>query len=201
MREFLVGTGNPGKIRMFENLLADSPYRAKYLSDLETSIPDPVEDGHTVEENALIKAKAYCLATGLPTLSDDAGLAIPALGDEPGVKARRWAGQLPDDVSDEDWLAFALEKIRPIPGDSVEFHIPFARCLYLPDGRYFFQSETIPSFLEKTPRFPYPKGWPLSAIRVFPDGRHQLDVPEDDPMLEEFFFKEGLTRLLCHLDQ
>lgn len=201
MREFLVGTGNPGKIRMFENLLADSPYRAKYLSDLETSIPDPVEDGHTVEENALIKAKAYCLASGLPTLSDDAGLAIPALGDEPGVKARRWAGQLPDDVSDEDWLAFALEKIRPIPGDSVEFRIPFARCLYMPDGRHFFQSETIPSFLGKTPRFPYPKGWPLSAIRVFPDGRHQLDVPEDDPMLEEFFFKEGLTRLLYHLDQ
>ncbi len=185
---------------MFENLLADTGLKHRYLSDLDFSIPDPVEDGHTVEENALIKARAYCLATGLPTLSDDAGLAIPALGGEPGVKARRWAGLLPDDVSDEDWLEFALEKIRPVPGDSVEFRIPFARCLYLPDGRHFFQSETIPSFLVKTPRFPYPKGWPLSAIRVFPDGRHQLDVPDDDPMLERFFFKEGLVELLRNLE-
>lgn len=185
---------------MFENLLAGSPYRAKYLSDLEIAGPDPVEDGHTVEENALIKAKAYCLATGLPVLSDDAGLSIPALGGQPGVKARRWAGELPDDVSDEDWLQFALGKIQNIPGEKIEFHIPFARCLYLPDGRYFFQSEKIPAFLGKKPRYPYPKGWPLSAIRYFSDGRHQLDVPEDDPMWEGFFFKGGLVELLKNLE-
>lgn len=184
---------------MFENLFAGTGLKHRYLSDLDFSIPDPVEDGHTVEENALIKARAYCLATGLPTLSDDAGLAIPALGGEPGVKARRWAGQLPDDVSDEDWLEFALDKIRPIPGDLVEFHIPFARCLYFPDGRYFFQSEKIPGFMGKEPRLPYPKGWPLTSIRHFADGRHELDVPKDDPTWEGFFFKEGLMGLLKNL--
>lgn len=184
---------------MFENLFAGTGLKHRYLSDLEFSIPDPIEDGHTVEENALIKAKAYCLATGLPTLSDDAGLAIPALGGEPGVKARRWAGKLPDDVSDEDWLKFALDKIRPIPGDLVEFHIPFARCLYLPDGRHFFQSEKIPGFMGKTPRLPYPKGWPLTSIRHFADGRHELDVPKDDPAWQGFFFKEGLMELLKNL--
>lgn len=184
---------------MFENLFAGTGLKHRYLSDLDFSIPDPVEDGHTVEENALIKARAYCLATGLPTLSDDAGLAIPALGGEPGVKARRWAGRLPDDVSDEDWLEFALDKIRPIPGDLVEFHIPFARCLYFPDGRYFFQSEKIPGFMGKVPRLPYPKGWPLTSIRHFGDGRHELDVPKDDPTWEGFFFKEGLMGLLKNL--
>lgn len=170
------------------------------MKDLDVSIPDPVEDGRTVEENAFIKAKAYCLATGMPALSDDGGLEIPALGGLPGVKARRWGGELPDDVSDEDWLAFALEKIRSIPGDRIELRIPFARCLYLPDGRHFFQSETIPAFLGKEPRFPYPKGWPLSAIRYFPDGRHQLDVPNDDPEWRGYFFGEGLLELLARAE-
>lgn len=200
MREFLVGTGNPGKIGMFEALLAGTPHVPKYLGDLGFSVPDPVEDGRTVEENALIKARTYCLATGLPALADDAGLEIPALGGMPGVKARRWAGELPDDVSDADWLDFVLKKLRDLPGERTEFSIPFARCLHFPDGRYFFQSERIPGFLSKTPRLPYPKGWPMSAIRHFSDGRHELDVPIDDPAREGFFFRDGLLELLAHLD-
>jgi hypothetical protein len=50
--------------------------------------------------------------------------------------------------------------------------------------------------LTKTPRRPYPKGWPVSSMRVFPDGRHELDIPKDDPVWQTQLKREGLIDLL-----
>jgi len=47
--------------------------------------------------------------------------------------ARRWAGQLPDYVSDDDWIVFYLNKVKHIDKELLNASFPFARCLYLPE--------------------------------------------------------------------
>jgi XTP/dITP diphosphohydrolase len=54
--------------------------------------PEPVEDGETFEQNALIKARAAAAHTGLPAIADDSGIAVAALGGEPGIHSARYAG-------------------------------------------------------------------------------------------------------------
>jgi XTP/dITP diphosphohydrolase len=56
-------------------------------------IPDVVEDGDTLEANAVKKAVEICNATGLPALADDSGLEVEALNGEPGVYSARWSGE------------------------------------------------------------------------------------------------------------
>lgn len=56
-------------------------------------IPDVVEDGDTLEANAIKKAVEICKATGLPALADDSGLEVEALNGEPGVYSARWSGE------------------------------------------------------------------------------------------------------------
>jgi len=56
-------------------------------------IPDVVEDGDTLEANAIKKAVEICQATGLPALADDSGLEVEALNGEPGVYSARWSGE------------------------------------------------------------------------------------------------------------
>ncbi|HPZ35521.1 MAG TPA: non-canonical purine NTP pyrophosphatase, partial [Microbacteriaceae bacterium] len=58
--------------------------------------PEPVEDGETFEENALIKARAASAHTGLPALADDSGICVDALGGAPGIHSARYAGTRDD---------------------------------------------------------------------------------------------------------
>ncbi|MFC0315889.1 RdgB/HAM1 family non-canonical purine NTP pyrophosphatase [Gordonia phosphorivorans] len=73
--------------------------------------PEPVEDGASFEENALIKARAGVAATGLPTLADDSGLAVDALNGMPGVLSARWSGGKGDEANNELLLA----QLRDVP--------------------------------------------------------------------------------------
>jgi XTP/dITP diphosphohydrolase len=92
----LVATTNPGKIREIrEVLLLDGglPIRLLTLSDLSSTMPAPEETGPTFAVNAALKALAYAKASGLPTVAEDSGLAIDALGGRPGVESARYPGR------------------------------------------------------------------------------------------------------------
>jgi len=69
---------------------------------------DPVEDGATFETNAAIKARFGLRATGLPTLADDSGIEVDALGGGPGVRTRRYAGEGATDAANNEKLLDAL---------------------------------------------------------------------------------------------
>ena len=58
----------------------------------ERSLPEPEETGTSYIENAELKARAAAKASGLPSLSDDSGLSVAALGGDPGIYSARWAG-------------------------------------------------------------------------------------------------------------
>ncbi len=86
----VVASHNPGKVREIEDLL--QPFDATPVSAGELDLPEPVEDGLTFEANAILKAEAAAIRSGLPALSDDSGLAITALEGAPGIYSARWAG-------------------------------------------------------------------------------------------------------------
>jgi len=91
MKQILVATTNPGKLREIEGILEGAPVSLVTL----TSFPDlaePEETGATFMDNARLKALYYAEATGLPSVADDSGLEIDALEKKPGVQSARWHG-------------------------------------------------------------------------------------------------------------
>jgi XTP/dITP diphosphohydrolase len=87
----LVATTNPGKIREIRRVLTGLPIELTTLADLPT-FPAPEETGRTFAENALLKARYYADRTGLPTVAEDSGLVVDALGGRPGVESGRYPG-------------------------------------------------------------------------------------------------------------
>ncbi len=86
----LAATHNKGKVSELKDLF--EPYGFQVVSALELGLDEPEETEATFAGNALLKARAAMRATGLPALSDDSGLAVTALGGEPGIYSARWAG-------------------------------------------------------------------------------------------------------------
>ena len=91
MRQLLVATTNPGKLREIRGILAGVPVELVSL-DQFPGIEEPEETGATFAENARLKALYYSAATGLPAVADDSGIEIDALGKAPGVHSARWHG-------------------------------------------------------------------------------------------------------------
>jgi XTP/dITP diphosphohydrolase len=87
----LIATTNPGKIREIRLVLEGVPRRLLTLADV-APVPEPEETGRTFAENAALKARAYAAASGLPTVAEDSGLAIDAIGGRPGVESARYPG-------------------------------------------------------------------------------------------------------------
>ncbi|MDA0702678.1 MAG: RdgB/HAM1 family non-canonical purine NTP pyrophosphatase [Proteobacteria bacterium] len=85
-----IASHNEGKVREIRELLA--PYRINVTSASGLGLPEPVEDGDSFAANAEIKARAITGGSGLPSLADDSGLVVDALGGAPGIYSARWAG-------------------------------------------------------------------------------------------------------------
>jgi len=108
----LVATRSPGKQREMKRILNGAGIAVVFPD--EAGIPeDPVEEtlelGDTFEANARAKAEYFARRTGLPTLADDSGLEVYALGGAPGVRSKRWAavtagGRALDDANNEELL-------------------------------------------------------------------------------------------------
>jgi XTP/dITP diphosphohydrolase len=105
----LVATHNQGKKREFQQLLAPLDTTIGFPDDLGIHL-DVREDGTTYAENAYKKAEGYARASGLPTLADDSGLEVDALGGAPGIHSARYAPG-----SDSDRVATLLSQLRGVP--------------------------------------------------------------------------------------
>lgn len=89
--QLLVATRNAGKVRELADMLAD--LRVDWLSlDDIGAVEEVAETGSTFEQNAILKANGYAIASGLITLADDSGLEVDALGGRPGVHTARYGG-------------------------------------------------------------------------------------------------------------
>lgn len=73
--------------------------------------PEPVENGVTFEENALLKARAASQHTGLPAIADDSGISVDVLGGCPGIFSARWGGPARSDTANVDLLLWQLSDL------------------------------------------------------------------------------------------
>ena len=91
MKEIVIASHNDGKVEEIRGLL--KKYKFKIFSLKKFSHIEPKENGKTFIENSVIKAVSALKITGLPSISDDSGLCIPALNNDPGIYSARWAGK------------------------------------------------------------------------------------------------------------
>ena len=92
--KLLIATRNPGKMLEYRELLQDTPYQLVSLDDLGVT-GDVDETGETFRDNAVLKATSYAAMGGLLALADDSGLAVDALGGDPGVRSARYGEKSP----------------------------------------------------------------------------------------------------------
>ena len=93
-RKIIVASHNPGKVKEINILLNDIGIAALPISNF--SKEEPIEDGKTFAENALIKARSAKKLSQQTSLADDSGLCVDALDGHPGIHSARWAGENKD---------------------------------------------------------------------------------------------------------
>ena len=94
----IVATHNEGKLveinRILEDCLGADADQVELVSAGSLNLPDPVEDGVTFQENALLKARDVAARTGCPAIADDSGLIVDVMGNAPGILSARWAASM-----------------------------------------------------------------------------------------------------------
>ncbi|MFD1504498.1 RdgB/HAM1 family non-canonical purine NTP pyrophosphatase [Georgenia yuyongxinii] len=148
----VLATHNLHKVRELGEILAPlvlgfDPGAVRGAADLGAS--EPVEDGVTFAENALIKARALAAATGLPAVADDSGLCVDVLGGAPGVFSARWAGRHGDDRAN---LELLLAQLADVPERHRGAHFACAAALVTPSGLEIVKEGTMPGTLLTAPR-------------------------------------------------
>lgn len=161
-RKVVLATHNPHKVEEFGSIVAAT------RPDIEVigyDGPEPVEDGVTFAQNALIKARAAAAHTGLPALADDSGIAVAVLGGSPGVFSAYWAGHAKDATANLELLLDQLSDVAD-PHRTAEFVSTIA--LVTPDGAEHVVEGRWPGRLATAPRGP--GGFGYDPIFI-PDGQ------------------------------
>jgi XTP/dITP diphosphohydrolase len=125
----VLATHNPHKVAEFQQIVAQT------RPDLEIVAydgPEPVEDGVTFADNALLKARAASAHTGLVALADDSGICVDVLGGSPGVFSAYWAGQRKDAAAN---LALLLDQLHDIADPHRTAHFNSTIALVTPEGQ------------------------------------------------------------------
>src|SRR5215218_1565919 len=104
----VIGTRNEGKISELRDLFGGFPVELVGLNEFD-GLEDVEETGRTFLDNAVIKARAYALATGCHSLADDSGLEVEVLGGAPGVFSARYGG---DNMQFREKTALLLDEVR-----------------------------------------------------------------------------------------
>jgi XTP/dITP diphosphohydrolase len=162
----LFATRNPYKVQLFTPIFAAHGIGCATLVDAQVRRQGLEETGSTPEQNALLKARAYHSPRWPLVFADDAGLEIDALGGEPGVQTRRWAGLLTDDVEDDTWLAYLLQRLEGVPPASRSARYVSAWAVLTPDGQEHVRRFSRGFTIAERPLRPIPAGAPMAAIEI-----------------------------------
>lgn len=176
----VLATRNAHKVEELRPILAEALGGAVDLStalvgvDAFEGVPDVVESGVTYAENALLKARAVCAATGLVALADDSGLAVDVLGGSPGIFSARWSGGQGDRAN----LELLLAQLGDVPDQHRAAGFVCAAALVTPDGHEAVEHGRIGGVLTRAPRGT--GGFGYDPILELPDGRTlaELDAEE-----------------------
>jgi len=115
--KFVLATLNPGKIREMSGILSEFNIDIVTRKDIGVDL-DVKETGSTFKENALIKARAIRDLSGMPSIADDSGLIVEALGGAPGLFSSDFGGE---GLTDDERCAFLLKKMENVEHRSAKF--------------------------------------------------------------------------------
>jgi XTP/dITP diphosphohydrolase len=173
----ILASHNAGKVREINDLLR--PLGIEAVSAGSLGLPEPEETADSFIGNAELKARAAAMASGLPALADDSGLAVDALGGDPGIYSARWAGPEKDFAMAMRKVNDAILEIETRTGQSQGRHARFVCALSLawPDGHAETVEGVVAGALVWPPRGE--RGFGYDPIFV-PDG-HDRTFGEVDP--------------------
>jgi XTP/dITP diphosphohydrolase len=148
----VLATRNAHKVIELREILADLVQEMGLEVVGVTEFPDVddvVEDGVTFAENATLKAVAVAVATGLPAIADDSGLAVDVLGGAPGIFSARWSGAHGSDRANVELLLSQLGDVRD---EHRAAGFVCAAALAMPDGRVVVREGQVRGTLTRAPR-------------------------------------------------
>lgn len=192
----LIATHNRGKLIEYQGLLAGLPLELVTLDDVGLR-GDIEENGATFAENAWLKAIAYARRSNLLTLADDSGLEVDALGGEPGVRSKRYAGE---NKSDAERNAFLLNKLREVPREKRSARFRCAIALASPQGQAWESQGTCEGEIIYAPRGTH--GFGYDPIFYFPErGVTMAELPtaEKNKISHRARAAQGAREILARL--
>ncbi|MDY5404568.1 MAG: RdgB/HAM1 family non-canonical purine NTP pyrophosphatase [Trueperella sp.] len=127
----ILATRNAHKVTEVRAILAPLLPEGFVLAAVPESLPEPVEDGASFAENAIIKATQVARELGVPAIADDSGLCVDIMGGAPGIFSARWSGHHGDDAANLDLLLAQLADVKP---EQRGARFVCAAALAMPDG-------------------------------------------------------------------
>ncbi|MDP9832740.1 RdgB/HAM1 family non-canonical purine NTP pyrophosphatase [Trueperella abortisuis] len=127
----ILATRNAHKVTEVRAILAPLLPEGFVLEAVPESLPEPVEDGASFAENAIIKATQVARELGVPAIADDSGLCVDIMGGAPGIFSARWSGHHGDDAANLDLLLAQLADVKP---EQRGARFVCAAALAMPDG-------------------------------------------------------------------
>jgi XTP/dITP diphosphohydrolase len=109
MKNIVLASSNPGKVREINQLLAELDLQVVPQGDY--GVADAEETGLSFVENAILKARNAAAHTGLPAIADDSGIEVDALNGAPGIYSARYAGAGAGDAANLHKLLDALHDV------------------------------------------------------------------------------------------
>ena len=182
----IVASHNAGKVREIGALL--KPFGIETVSAGELDLPEPDETGTTFRANAELKALAASTAAGEVALADDSGLAVDALGGDPGIYSARWAGPEKDFSAAMALVNEKLETAGATAPDQRKAHFVCALTVAWPDGHVETFEGKVFGELVWPPRgekgFGYdpvfrPDGHEITFGEMEPDAKHGMSHRAD----------------------
>ena len=132
--EIVIATNNAHKLEEISAILEDFDCSIYSLKDVDLAGIEIVEDGHTFEHNALIKARTIAKATNMVAIADDSGLEVDALGKKPGVHSARYAGENATDEQNREKL---IKAMKNVPMSQRTGRFVSAIAVVFPSGKEF----------------------------------------------------------------
>ena len=168
MTTFVLATANPDKVQEIRSILGSSIT----LLDRPSSLAEVEENGETLEENALLKARALVAVTGTAAIADDTGLFVNALDDAPGVYSARFAGER---ATYDDNVAKLLGALVGVPRAERTAKFRTVAAVAYPDDSWFVVDGELDGWITEEARGTHGFGYDP----VFePRGTHGLTLAE-----------------------
>ena len=157
----LIATTNLGKIKIYKQAFDELGIEVCSLRDFDIKL-DVQENGDSVIENAVIKAKAYNKVTGMPVLANDSGLVVDKFSEnnQPGLLVRRYKGK---ELTDEEMLDVYIQKLNEVGGES-SGHYNVGLAIIDKNGQLFTREFKPKRYFINKPSNVLNKGIPLASL-------------------------------------